>query len=188
MVSGLAEAASGRRARADELFEEVYGDLRRLARRMMRQERAGHTLQPTGLVHEAYMKLVDQRRVDWRGRSHFFAVGARVMRRLLVDHARKRGAAKRAGDQQRVTLSESLNPAESGMSLEDLLSLDAALEHLGELDERAAEIVELRFFGGLEMKEIAEVIGMSKRTVESDWSHARAWMRRELGSGHLEAG
>ncbi len=185
LVSGLARSTSDRRAIADELFREVYGDLRRLARRFMRQERVGHTLQPTALVNEAYVRMVDQRRVDWRGRSHFFSVGARVMRRLLVDHARRRGAIKRAGDRRRVTLRESLNPNGRRMelALEDVLSLDAALSKLSELDERAARVVELRFFGGLDMTEVAEVVGVSKRTSEGDWAHARAWLRRELSSG-----
>lgn len=183
LVSALVGRGGDRRAKADELFHEVYGDLRRLARRMMLRERPGHTLEPTGLVHEAYMKLVDQSRVDWRGQTHFFAVGARVMRRLLVDHARQRAALKRAGDRQRVTLSDSLGLADrrGGLSFEDLLTLDSALNRLGELDPRAADVVELRFFGGLSSAEVAEVQGVSQRTVEGDWAHARAWLRRELG-------
>ena len=179
-VSELARSSTERRVRADRLFQEIYPDLRRLAGGMMRHERIGHTLEPTALVHEAYMKLVDQSRVDWRGRSHFFAVGARAMRRMLVDHARKKRAGKRGGGLRNVTLADSLHASDASLPPEELLSLHDALTDLEELDERAASVVELRFFGGLDMKEIAEVLSVSKRTVESDWAHARAWLRREL--------
>ena len=165
---------------AEELMPLVYDDLRRRARAFMSRERPGHTLQPTALVHEAYMKLVDQSRVNWRGRTHFFAIGAQAMRRILIDHARGYGREKRGGDWQRVTLSAPLKSAESGLDLDEILNLDRALEKLAGLDERQAKVVELRFFAGLKMSEVAEVLGVSKRTVEDDWVHARAWLKHEI--------
>lgn len=168
---------------ADALLADVYGPLRRLAASYLRRERADHTLQPTALVHEAYLKLADQDRVSWRGRSHFFAVGARVMRRLLVDHARKKSSRKRGGDWHQVSLEE------GGSSLlgrplaaEEMLALDEALDALAEIDARQARVVELRFFGGLSMADIARHLDVSKRTVEGDWTHARAWLRRALST------
>jgi RNA polymerase sigma factor (TIGR02999 family) len=171
---------------AEELMPLVYDDLRRRARAYMSRERPGHTLQPTALVHEAYMKLVDQTRVNWRGRTHFFAIGAQAMRRILIDHARGHGRDKRGGDWQRVTLSAPLKSDESGMDLVELLSLDRALEKLAGLDGRQAKIVELRFFAGLKMSEVAEVLGVSKRTVEDDWLHARAWLKHQLSKEEKE--
>jgi RNA polymerase sigma factor (TIGR02999 family) len=168
---------------AEELMLLVYDDLRRRARAYMSRERPGHTLQPTALVHEAYMKLVDQSRVNWRGRTHFFAIGAQAMRRILIDHARGVGREKRGGEWQRVTLSAPLKSSEGDLDLADLLNLDCALEKLGSLDRRQAKIVELRFFAGLKMSEVAEVLGVSKRTVEDDWVHARAWLKHELSQG-----
>ena len=169
---------------AAELFPFVYDELRRLAGYYMAREHAGHTLQPTALVHEAYLRLVDQTRTGFKGRTHFLAVSAEVMRRLLIDHARRRGAAKRGLGWQRVTLGPGAEvPRAGALGAEDLLSLDAALDRLAELDERQARIVTLRFFGGLNVEEVAEVIGVSKRTVESDWRHARAWLRVELSGG-----
>jgi RNA polymerase sigma factor (TIGR02999 family) len=150
----------------------------------MSREPVGHTLQPTALVHEAYLKLVDQTRADWKGKTHFFAVGARVMRRLLVDHARERGAEKRGAGWRRVTLSgvfES-DPGE-GLAPERLLDLNAALERLSELDEREARVVTLRYFGGLTVEQVAEVLGVSRRTVDNDWRHAQAWLRHQLSGG-----
>lgn len=168
---------------ADSLLADVYGQLRRLAASYLRRERSDHTLQPTALVHEAYLKLADQERVSWRGRSHFFAVGANVMRRLLVDHARKKSSRKRGGDWHQVTLEE------GGSSLlgrplaaDEILALDEALDALGEVDPRQAKVVELRFFGGLSMDDIARHLDVSKRTVEGDWTHARAWLRRALSA------
>jgi RNA polymerase sigma factor (TIGR02999 family) len=168
---------------AEELMPVVYDELRRRAAFYMSRERPGHTLQPTALVHEAYMKLVDQSRVNWRGRTHFFAVGAGAMRRILIDHARGRGREKRGGDWQRVTLSEPLHHAERGLDMDELSILNEALDKLARLDDREAKIVELRFFAGLKMNEVAEVLGVSKRTVEDDWVHARAWLKRELSKG-----
>ena len=167
---------------AEELFPMVYDELRKLARGYLNRETPGHTLQPTALVHEAYLKLVDQTRADWKGKTHFFAVGAQVMRRLLVDHARERGALKRGGGWRSVTLSESLGPVGAEvLDPERLLDLDAALEELGTIDEREARVVILRFFGGLTVEQAAAVIGVSKRTVENDWRHAQAWLRMRLG-------
>ena len=170
--------------RADELMPLVYDELRRLADHYLRGERRGHTLQATALVHEAYLKLVDQTRVNWQGRTHFFAVGARVMRHLLIDHARGRGRAKRGGDWHRVTLSEGVAPGSAGdLSPDELLALEECLDRLAELDPRQARVVELRFFGGLTVAEVAGLLGVSRRTVEGDWTHARAWLARELSRG-----
>ncbi len=142
--------------------------------------RQGHTLQATALVHEAYLKLVDASQVSWRGRTHFFATSARVMRRLLIDHARGRGRQRRGGGLQRVTLDEALTPAAGGLDHDQLLDLDAALRKLAGLDERQARIVELRAFGGLKTAELARFFAVSERTVEREWHFARAWLRREL--------
>ena len=163
---------------AKGLFPVVYNDLRDLASRYLNDERKGHTLQPTALVHEAYMRLVDQTRVDWQGRTHFFAVGAQAMRRILVDHARKRQAARRGGGLQRITLDEQM--AGEWQREQDLLDLDDALLKLAELDPRQARMVELRFFSGLKVSQVAEVLGMSKRSVEREWTMVRSWLRREL--------
>lgn len=172
---------------ASELMPLVYDELRRLARGFMGRERREHTLQPTALVHEAYLKLADQSRVDWRGRTHFLAVGARAMRRILIDHARQHASAKRGGGQQRITLSESiLHPEDPDLDLVELVSLGDALDKLKALDERQARVVELRCFGGLTTAEAAEVLGVSNRTVEGDWMHARAWLGRELAGGSRE--
>ena len=166
---------------ADELLPLVYDELRRLARGFLARERPGHTLQPTALVHEAYLRLAKQSRVDWAGRTHFFAVGAKMMRRLLVDHARARGRSKRGGDVRKITLLEGLTPdGGRDMGLDELLSLDAALEELARVSERQALIVEQRFFGGLTVEEVAEQLALSKRTVESEWAAARAWLRQRL--------
>ena len=181
IVAGLSADDVAPPASAEELMPLVYQDLRRLAERYMSRERPGHTLQPTALVHEVYLKLVDQTRVSWKGKSHFFAVGAQAMRRLLIDHARGRRREKRGGARQRVTLAESLFPStESELDFEDLLNLDSALDKLAAVEERAARVVELRFFGGMTVPEVAHVLGVSTRTVEGDWTYARAWLRREL--------
>lgn len=165
---------------AEELFPLVYDELRRLARGYLVRERHGHTLQPTALVNEAYLRLVNLTRINWRGRSHFFAAGANAMKRILIDHARGRGSLKRGEGWYRVTLSHEVGGDSEGLDAEQLLGLHRALEGLRELDERQARIAELRFFGGLTVLEVAEVLGVSKRTVEADWTHARAWLRREL--------
>ncbi len=171
-------------ARAEDLMPVVYDELRRLAKAYLRRERSDHTLQPTALVHEAYLRLIDQDRLEWQGRTHFFAVGAQMMRRLLVDHARKRGRVKRGGEWQQVSLGVVVTPL-LGRDLDhdELLALDQSINKLGKLDARQAKIVELRFFAGLEVAEVAELLGVSKRTIEGNWTHARAWLRRELASG-----
>ena len=145
---------------------------------MLRQEVPGHTLQPTALVNEAYLKLVDQTRVDWQGRTHFFAVGAKMMRRILVDHARKKKRLKRGGGIHRVSLGEEVQVSKSND--EDVLAIEEALEKLAKQDPRQAQIVELRFYGGLTVEEVAQVLHVSKRTVESEWTILKAWLRREL--------
>lgn len=163
---------------AKKLMPLVYNELRDLAARYLRAERRGHTLQPTALVHEAFMRLVDQSRVDWKGRTHFYAVGAEAMRRILIDHARARGRGKRGGGWQRVVLDEAEMPED--LRDVDLLALHDALEALAALDKQQARIVELRFFGGLTVEEVAHVLGVSKRKVEGDWTHAKAWLRSAL--------
>jgi RNA polymerase sigma factor (TIGR02999 family) len=166
---------------ADQLLPLVYDELRALAGHYLGGERAGHTLQPTALVHEAFVRLAQQSRVDWQGRSHFLAVGAQAMRRILIDHARGRGCAKRGGEGRRVPL-DRLDPAVP-VPPSDLLALGEALERLAELDPRQARVVELRCLGGLNMDEVAGELGVSKRTVEGDWKMARAWLRRALREG-----
>ncbi|MFT7462133.1 MAG: RNA polymerase sigma-70 factor (ECF subfamily) [Pseudohongiellaceae bacterium] len=170
----------------DELLPLVYGSLKSMAGDMLRREGAGHTLQATAMVHEVYLKLVDQTRVQWQGRAHFVAVASQAMRRVLVDHARARKALKRGGGRLRVTINEDL--ALSPERDEDVLAMHEALEKLHDLDERQARMVELRFFGGLTMKEVAEVLSVSLSTVEGDWTMARAWLRRELSSGNSHDG
>jgi RNA polymerase sigma-70 factor, ECF subfamily len=178
MTQILEQIKGGDKRAADQLLPLVYDEFRALARHYLNQERPNHTLQPTALVNEAYMKLVDQTRVDWQGRSHFFAVAAQAMRRILVDHARAHQRDKRGGGRARVTLDESV--ALSPEKDQDVLALDEALEKLAQLDARQAKVVELRFFGGLSVEEVAEALGVSKRTVEGDWTFARAWLAREL--------
>jgi RNA polymerase sigma factor (TIGR02999 family) len=160
------------------LLPAVYDRLRALAATHLRQERSDHSLHPTDLVHEAYLRLVDRTRISWQGRTHFFAVAAKEMRRVLVDSARAHGAQKRWGALRRVTLNEGAASAEA-VSM-DLLSLHEALERLAELHPRQAEVVELRFFGGLGTREAAYVLDVSERTVKDDWRVARAWLRRAL--------
>jgi RNA polymerase sigma-70 factor, ECF subfamily len=174
----LVAVKGGDRSKLAELVDVVYEDLHRLARQYMGQERSGHTLQPTALVHEAFLKLIDQTRVDWQDRSHFFAIGAQAMRRILVNHAKSRARGKRGGGRQKLPLDEALT-----VSLEndaEILAVDEALEKLAALDERQAKIVELRFFGGLNVEETAAVLGIPKRTIEREWAACRAWLRREL--------
>ncbi|MBX3317634.1 MAG: sigma-70 family RNA polymerase sigma factor [Phycisphaeraceae bacterium] len=166
---------------ASQLLPLVYDDLRRLAQAKMNREPGMISLEPTALAHETFMRLVDHSRVDWRGKSHFMAVAAQAMRRILVDHARARKRLKRGGARQRVDLSSGI--AATGPSEVDLLALDDAMEKLAQIDERQARVVELRFFGGLNVDEVAEALGVSKRTVEGDWTIARAWLRRELAEG-----
>jgi len=169
---------AGDRSQADRLMELVYEDLRRIAGRFFQAERADHTLQPTALVHEAYLRLIDQNKVDWRGRTHFLAAGAKTMRRILVDHARRRGRTKRGGGRCRLTLDEEFFPAAEREL--DAVALEQALGRLEAIDPEQATIVELRFYGGLSVEEVAEVLHMSKRAVERHWTMIRAWLRREM--------
>lgn len=175
----LVDWSNGDQSALDKLMPVVYDELRRLASNYLRRERAGHTLQPTALVNEAYLKLVDQRKARWHNRAQFFGVAAQLMRRILVDHARVRQAQKRGGsDQQQLSLSQADRIAEKPDI--DLLALHEALNDLALIDEQQARIVELRFFGGLTIEETAEVLDISHATVERDWTLARAWLRREL--------
>lgn len=158
----------------DRLMAIVYDELRRRAASYLRRERRGHTLQPTALVHETYLRLVDQRRAVWRNRAQFFAVASGMMRRILVDHARAHRSAKRSGTWYRVTLDPAL--AITDPAFVDVLDLDSALKRLAAFDERKSRIAELRFFGGLSLQETGEVLGVSVATVERDWQVARAWL------------
>ncbi|MFQ5479619.1 MAG: sigma-70 family RNA polymerase sigma factor [Candidatus Binatia bacterium] len=176
----LLDLARGDEAAAKKLFPQVYDELRALARHFMQQERPDHTLQPTALVNEAYLRMIDQTRVDWRGKTHFMAIAAEMMRRILVDAARKRGAEKRGGDRCRVTLHEGQAEAEDAHDV-DLLALDEALDALSSLSERQARVVELRYFAGLKVEEVAFALGVSARTVKGDWRIAKAWLRHRIG-------
>jgi len=163
---------------AARLFEAVYEELRVLAARLMRGERAGHTLQATSLVHEAYLRLVDSKDVRPENRAHFFGIAARAMRQILVDHARRRAAEKRGGGLDRITLTDGVAGAEDRAY--ELLELEEALERYAAVDARAARVVELRLFGGLTGDEVATVLGVSRRTADGDWAMARMWLTREL--------
>ncbi len=161
-----------------QLMPLIYDELRALAASYLKNERPNHTLQATALAHEAFIRLVDQEAVQWRNRAHFMAVASQAIRRILVDHARGHLRAKRGGGRHRISLDENL--AWTGTSELDVIALDDAMAKLTRLHERQARIVELRFFGDLPLKEIAEVLGVSLRTVEGDWAMARAWLKREL--------
>ena len=174
----LVDWRRGDKAALDKLMPLVYQELRRIARRYMRGERAGHSLQSAALVNEAYLRLIDIKRIDWQNRAHFFAMAAQLMRRTLVDHARSRNYAKRGGEQQKLSLSEADQFGEKPDV--DLVALDDALKTLAAMNERQSRIVELQYFGGLTIKETAEVLGVSHTTVERDWTVAKAWLRREL--------
>jgi RNA polymerase sigma factor (TIGR02999 family) len=162
----------------DKLIPIVYAELHLRAARYLRRERPGHTLQTTALIHEAYLRLVEQRQVRWQNRAHFFAIAAHLMRRILVDHARGRDAAKRGGADIRVTLDDAL-AASAGRDV-NLIALDEALTRLAEIDARQSRVVELRYFSGLSIEETAEVLDVSPATVKLDWSMAKAWLRREM--------
>ncbi len=175
----LIDWSKGDQAALDKLMPLVYSELRRLASNYLRRERANHTLQPTALVNEAYLKLVDQRNAKWQNRAQFFGISAQLMRRILVDHARQHQAARRGGsDQKRL----SITSAEALVKQPevDLLALNEALDELAQMDPQQGQIVELKFFGGLSIEETAEVLGISHATVERDWKMARAWLRRRL--------
>jgi RNA polymerase sigma factor (TIGR02999 family) len=172
--------SAGEPGAEEGLFPLVYEELKGIARRYLRQERAGHTLQPTALVNEAYLRLVDQTRVTWQNRAQFYGVAATMMRRILVNHARALAAEKRGGGTRRLSLSDvEISPAETAA---ELLALDEALERLHQLDARKSRVVELLYFGGLENAEVAEVLGVSEKTVRRDWQTARSWLYRELSA------
>ena len=173
--------SDGDRRALEELMPLVYDELRRLARRYMGRERRGHTLQTSALVNEAYLRLVDQREVRWQSRAHFFGIAAQLMRRILVDHARRRGYEKRGGGALQVSLDEAMIVSQDRAA--EVVALDEALRALAEIDARKSQIVELRFFGGLSIEEAAEVLQVSPGTVMREWTLAKAWLKREMTGG-----
>jgi RNA polymerase sigma factor (TIGR02999 family) len=174
----LVDYGNGKRDALDEMLPMVYAELRRIAASHLRRERHDHTLQPTALVHEAYMRLVDQKKVDWRNRAQFLGLAAEMMRRILINHALEKQAAKRGGGAFKVTLSE---VAQVFAPIDvDMLALNRAMERLAEIDPRKSRLVELKFFGGLTIEEIAEVMEISTATVEREWAFARAWLYRAI--------
>lgn len=175
----LIEVTNGNQDAVNRLLPFLYDELRRLAGSYLRKERVDHTLQPTALVHEAYMKLIDQRNVKWQNRAHFFGIAAQVMRRILLDHARKHLAEKRGGDAEKLPLEEELLVVSHGRSAE-LVALDDALAELAKFDADKAKLVELRYFGGLSIEETAEVMGVSVATVNRQWRLAKAWLYNQL--------
>ena len=178
----LAQLNQGNAQAASKLIPLVYAELRRLAGSYMRRERSDHTLQATALVHEAYLKLVEQRSTNWKSRAHFFGIAAQAMRRILVDHARGHLREKRGGGQRAIPINEALvfAPEQS----QELVKLDASLERLAKLDPRQGKIVELRFFGGLTVEQTADLLGISPKTVKRDWSVAKAWLHGDLKQDH----
>jgi RNA polymerase sigma factor (TIGR02999 family) len=177
----LHDWSGGDREAPERLMPFVYDELRRLARAFLSRERDGHTLQPTALVHEAYVRLVDQTRVEWQNRAHFYGIASRMMRRVLIDHARAHLTDKRGGLAVRLSLEDVQLPAEQRAA--SLVALDEALGRLALLDERKCSVVEMRFFGGMSDEEIAEALGVTTRTVLRDWKKARLWLYRELSPG-----
>jgi len=192
----LAAWSSGDQQALNELMPLVYGELRRLAQSHLRRERPGHTLQRTVLVHEAFLRLVNQKEVEWQGRAHFLGLASRLMRRILVDHARARLAAKRGDGAHHVSFDDAIGTPGSDVDIDtdpeallvtpdqptiDLVALDDALSRLEAMDPQQGEIVELRFFGGITMEETAQALGISVATVKRDWAVAKAWLHRELG-------
>jgi RNA polymerase sigma-70 factor (ECF subfamily) len=177
----LADWSNGDQAALDKLLPLVNTELRQLARRYMRRENPGHTLQTSALVNEAYLRLIDQKSVRWQNRAHFFGIAAQLMRRILIDHARKHHYAKRGGGALKVSLDEAAAVTEARAA--ELLAIDEALEKLTAMDVRKGRIVELRFFGGLSLEETAEVLGISSPTVQREWRAAKAWLHRILSEG-----
>ncbi len=188
MTGLLRRWARGDREALDRLMPLVYQELHRMASRYLTRERSNHTLQSTALVHEAYVRLVDQRLADWHNRAQFFGLAAQAMRRILVDHARSRGRAKRGADAPRVAadVGDAVGKVDA-VDLDDAVAIDVALTKLQALDPAQARIVELRFFGGLTVEETAEVVETSPRTVKREWAVARAWLRRELAGRGADA-
>lgn len=189
----LHAAASGDRRDLDALMAAIYSDMRRLAMSHMKSERKDHTLSPTALVHEAYVKFIDQRTTDWKNRLHFFSVASRIIRRILIDHAREKHALKRGGrsaDDQRSMTRISIHELDIAAPSRDvdLIALDEALVELASLDEHQARIVELRYFGGCTIEEIAELLKVGKRTVDRDWQAARAWLMDRLSEDENTGG
>jgi RNA polymerase sigma-70 factor (ECF subfamily) len=176
----LSELSGGNRAVVDELTPLIYQELKRIAGGQLRRERPGHTLQATALVHEAYIKLIDQRGVSWQNRAHFFGIASQIMRRILLDYAKSQNREKRGGGLHKTSLDEGLIVSEDRAS--DLVQIDQALTRLEALDARQAKVVELRFFGGLNVEETAEAMGISTPTVKREWAMAKAWLHRELAS------
>jgi RNA polymerase sigma factor (TIGR02999 family) len=174
----LADLRKGDRGAESRLFDVVYAELHRMAVRYMRHERPDHTLQATALIHEAYVDLIDQQEKDWQNRAHFYGVAAQVMRRVLVDYARMHGTAKRGGGQHKVCLDEAL--LMTAEQSDELVALDEALSRLAQFDPRQSRVVELRFFGGLNEEETAQVLSVSSRTVRRDWSLAKVWLYGQL--------
>ncbi len=174
----LVKAGEGDHDALNQLVPLVYDELRRVAERQLRRERQGHTLGASGLVNEAYLKLVDQLKVDWQSRQHFYSVAARAMRQILIDYARRRKAEKRGAGWDRTSIGQKQLGLDS--PLEELLALDEALERMGEMDDRMRQVVEYRYFCGLTEKETAELLGVNLRTIQRDWLKARAWLYREL--------
>ncbi len=174
----LMQVTDGDRVALNDLLPLIYDELRSLAANYLRRERPGHTLQPTALVHEAYLRLVDQTQVRWQNRAHFFGIAAQMMRRILVDHARGHNAEKRGSDFQKISLDENLDVA--GERATDLVALDDALNRLAAIDAQKARLVELRYFGGLSVEETAEVLGVSAPTVKRQWRMAKAWLYGQM--------
>jgi len=170
--------SEGDKSALDQLYQIVYDELRRLAHRYMSRENAGHTLQTTALVNEAYLRLAEVKEMNWQDRAHFFAVSANVMRRILIDEARARRAERRGGANLTIALDEALD-AEKGEDL-DLIALDLALQSLAQINQRQSQVIELRYFGGLTVEETAEVLKVSADTVMRDWRFAKAWLKREM--------
>ena len=183
ITSLLLDWSKGDQAAYEQLVPLVYDELLRIARRQMSKERRGHTLQPSALVNEAFMRLIDYDRVSWENRRHFFRLAARMMREVLINYAASRKSIKRGGTAQRVELDEALVQEKTGtMGLDDLLALNEALRQLAQEDDRCARVVELMFFGGLSERETADELGISDRTVKREWRYARLWLRRELSN------
>jgi len=176
----LQQWRQGDRRALDQLLPLIYDELRRQAARCLRHEYPAHSLQPTALVHEAYLRLIDQPHVEWQNRAHFFAIAAKLMRQILVDHARSKQAAKRGGRTAKLPMEEAVISGSTGKEI-DLVELDEALTRLEALDERKSRIVELRYFSGLTVEETAAVLEVSPATVKQEWRLARAWLRREIG-------
>jgi RNA polymerase sigma factor (TIGR02999 family) len=178
----LARVSAGQKEAIDDLMPIVYAELRKVAARCIAVERPGHTLQPTALVHEVYFRLVGQKEIEWKNRAQFFAISAQIMRRVLLDYARRHQALKRGGLRQKITLDENMAIAVDRLS--DFIVLDEALSRLAAVDPDQARLVELRFFGGLTVEQTAHVLGISTATVKREWSSARAWLRKEMAKAN----